>query len=433
MISQQEKRRIAIVGAGVAGIVTAHILQRNYDVTLFERNNYLGGHTNTIVLEDGPDSGTPVDTGFIVLNDQTYPLFTEFLNQLSVKKRNSHMSFSYYDQSDGFQYAGTNLNGIFAQRKHIFSRTFYQMISGILRFNKQALYDLNNDRFNGEVLGQYLTKLGIPDVCTRRYLIPMGAAIWSATDQDVLDYPAESFARFFKNHGLLSLKNGPQWQTVVGGSHAYVKAFEQQFSGRVHLQADIEHVRRHQDHIMLRMADGREERFDGVVLATHADESLRLLADPTTEESKLLGSWRYSQNHTVLHTDTSVLPKLKRAWASWNYVRGDDRHAQSGQPQHLEQPVSFTYHMNRLQGLQTEQQYLVTLNGGPMISPHKKMKEMIYRHPIYTFESMQSQQHLPQLNGQNNTYFCGSYFGYGFHEDAVRSGVEVARKMGLDL
>jgi len=412
------------IGAGVAGIVASYILQRKYDVSLFEKNQYLGGHTNTIVIEAGPDKGLPVDTGFIVLNDKTYPLFNQFLNQLNVKTRISDMSFSYYDQRDQFQFAGTNLNGLFAQRKHFFSPSCYQLLAGIKKFSKHALNDLENHRFNGETLGQYIERIKIPDISTQRYMIPMGGAIWSASEKDILDYPAESFVRFFKNHGLLSLKDILEWKTVVGGSHSYVKAFEQQFRGEIHLNAEIDYVRRKDNQIILRMSDGTEQCYDDVVLATHAAESLLLLFDPTDEEKERLGAWNYSKNHTILHTDTTVLPSLKRAWASWNYIRYDDQSGQSG---------SVTYHMNRLQGLNTERDYCVTLNGSQLVSPDKIIKEIIYTHPIFTTESLSSQAALPQLNGKNNTYFCGSYFGYGFHEDAVKSAVDVAREMGLSL
>jgi len=274
------------IGAGVAGIVASYILQRKYDVSLFEKNQYLGGHTNTIVIEAGPDKGLPVDTGFIVLNDKTYPLFNQFLNQLNVKTRISDMSFSYYDQRDQFQFAGTNLNGLFAQRKHFFSPSCYQLLAGIKKFSKHALNDLENHRFNGETLGQYIERIKIPDISTQRYMIPMGGAIWSASEKDILDYPAESFVRFFKNHGLLSLKDILEWKTVVGGSHSYVKAFEQQFRGEIHLNAEIDYVRRKDNQIILRMSDGTEQCYDDVVLATHAAESLLLLFDPTDEEKR---------------------------------------------------------------------------------------------------------------------------------------------------
>ncbi|SER89466.1 NAD(P)/FAD-dependent oxidoreductase [Salisediminibacterium halotolerans] len=421
------QRKIAVIGAGVSGIVASHILQRKYEVHLFEKNDYLGGHTNTIVIPDGPDQGTPVDTGFIVLNDRTYPLFNQFLNQLNVSTRKSEMSFSYFDKRDGFQYKGTNLNSLFAQRKNLLSPSFYKMLSGIKKFSKQALFDLEHDRFQGETLGEYIEKIGINEQGKNRFLIPMGGAIWSSSNRDILDYPAQSFVRFFKNHGLLSFKDIPQWQTVIGGSHAYVHAFRQQFNGQIHLQAEIENVRRNEEHVILRMADGSEQLFDDVILAAHADQSLNLLADATAEEKKWLGTWSYSENHTILHTDTSVLPSLRRAWASWNYVRDHQASAPDAKP------VSVSYYMNLLQGLKTAHDYCVTLNGAEAISPEKVIKEIRYRHPVYTAEAIRSQEELPKLNGKNNTYFCGSYFGYGFHEDGVRSGVEVARKMGLDL
>lgn len=425
-MSQPVRRlNIAVVGGGVAGLTAAHILGRRHQVTLFEKNDYVGGHTNTIVLPDGPDAGMGVDTGFIVLNDQTYPLFNRLLQQLNVPVRDSEMSFSYYNERNQFQYAGTSLNGLFAQRMNIVRPAFYRMLRDMTLFNRRALADLQSGALIGLSLGEYLTRLNFSKAFVQQYLLPMGAAIWSTPALYVTEYPVESFVRFFKNHGLLSLNNRPQWKTVIGGSHSYVKAFLQQFTGEVQTNAAIAAVRRDFAGPIITLKDGAERQFDSVVMAAHADESLRLLADPSEEEQQWLGAWQYSSNHTVLHTDSAVLPPLKRAWASWNYTK------ENGVDEN--DPVSLTYYMNRLQGLKTHANYCVTLNRSKPIAQKQIIREFNYMHPMYSLSALASQQKLPQLNGLRNTYFCGSYFGYGFHEDAVRSAVDVTLKFGLSL
>lgn len=425
-MSQPVRRlNIAVVGGGVAGLTAAHILGRRHQVTLFEKNDYVGGHTNTIVLPDGPDAGMGVDTGFIVLNDQTYPLFNRLLQQLNVPVRDSEMSFSYYNERNQFQYAGTSLNGLFAQRMNIVRPAFYRMLRDMTLFNRRALADLQSGALIGLSLGEYLTRLNFSKAFVQQYLLPMGAAIWSTPALYVTEYPVESFVRFFKNHGLLSLNNRPQWKTVIGGSHSYVKAFLQQFTGEVQTNVAIAAVRRDFTGPIITLKDGTERLFDSVVMAAHADESLRLLADPSEEEQQWLGAWQYSSNHTVLHTDSAVLPPLKRAWASWNYTK------ENGVDEN--DPVSLTYYMNRLQGLKTHANYCVTLNRSKPIAQKQIIREFNYMHPMYSLSALASQQKLPQLNGLRNTYFCGSYFGYGFHEDAVRSAVDVTLKFGLSL
>ncbi len=421
-----ESQNIAIVGGGAAGITAAYILDKKHRVTLYEKNNYVGGHTNTFWIEDGPDQGTAVDTGFIVFNDRNYPRLNQLFSQLGVKSQDSEMSFSFYQEESGLQYNGTSINGLFGQRKNLFRPFFYKMIQDILHFNKRALSDLEAGSIGSDVsLGLYLDKLKLSPEFSLYYLLPMGAAIWSTPTKDMLDYPAEVFIRFFKNHGLLSVQNRPQWKTVVGGSQSYVKAFLQQFTGQIELNAQIEHVRRVDGKPIIRLADGVEHSYDLVVLAAHANESLKLLADPSADEQKWLGAWNYSKNHTVLHTDTSVMPPIQRCWASWNYTQ--ELGASSTEP------VSLTYHMNRLQRLKTKHQYCVTLNRTKPIDSKKIIREIEYTHPMFTVEALHSQQHLPSLNGKQNTYFCGSYFGYGFHEDAVKSGIAVANELGMDL
>ena len=417
--------RVAVIGGGVAGIVAAHILQRRHEVTLFEQNDYLGGHTRTIVLTEGPDAGTAVDTGFIVLNDHTYPTFHRFLAQLEVPVRFADMSFGFHSEPDNLQYAGTSLNGLFAQRSNLLRPAFWRMLWDIRGFCQNARRDLREGRLAGETLGEYVRRGGYSRAFLDHYLLPMGGAIWSASSGKMLEFPAAALIRFFENHGLLSLKDRPRWQTVVNGSHTYVRKFLEGFRGTVHLACPVLGIRREADGVQVRLRDGSVQHFDKAVVAAHADQALRMLEDPSPEEQRLLGVWSYSVNHTVLHTDPRVMPSNRRAWASWNYTRE--------RPGGSETPVSVTYHMNRLQGLTTRRDYFVTLNRHQAIAENLILQEMEYTHPQFTAASMATQAELPSLNGPRNTYFCGSYFGFGFHEDAVKSGVAVARAFGLEL
>jgi predicted NAD/FAD-binding protein len=419
------RKNIAVIGGGVAGLTAAYLLDTRHQVTLFERNDYAGGHTHTIELTEGPDAGLAVDTGFIVLNDKTYPLFRKLLARLGVLTQISDMSFAFASEISGLQYAGTNLDGLFAQRWNLLSPRFHHLLHHITRFCRLARADLYSGRLSGRTLNDYLRWRNVPASTVRNYLVPMAGAIWSASAEGIRSFPAESLVRFWDNHGLLSLKNRPQWMTVQGGSHAYVKKMRADWKVRLQLRADIECVRRTMAGAVIRHRDGREEVFDAVVLAAHADESLRLLADPTLDERRLLGPWTYQPNHTVLHTDARVMPSNRRAWASWNYVERPQRADAS--------PVAVTYHMNRLQNLRATKDYFVTLNDTSAIGRDMIVRDFIYHHPVYTFDSLNTQNELPTLNGKQQTYFCGSYFGYGFHEDAVRSAVAVAESLGAPL
>lgn len=418
--------RVAVIGSGVAGLTASWLLQKRHDVVLFEKNDKLGGHTNTIVVPDGPDAGTPIDTGFIVMNDKNYPLLHKLLDQLGVAWRWSDMSFGFCCRETGLHYAGTGFNGLFAQRRNLVSPAFWSLLNELRRFCRVAREDLQAGRLGTETLEQFLARHRIGEAAVRNYIVPMGAAIWSATHRDMLGFPALTLIRFWDNHGLLSLEDRPKWQTVTGGSHSYIKAMQPRFSRvTVALNVRIENVRRSPEAAVIRHADGREEVFDHVVVATHADEALALLADPTPDEKRLLGPWRYQLNRTVLHSDARVMPPLRRAWASWNYVR----------PASLapDRPVPVSYHMNRLQGLQTKQDYFVTLNAPDEIDASKIVKVIDYLHPIFSAEADATRAGLSALVRAGRTSFCGSYFGNGFHEDAVRSGEAVAKTFGESL
>ena len=425
-MESRKKQKIAVVGGGVAGIVSAYLLQQQHQVTLFEQNDYLGGHTNTIEMTDGPDAGLAVDTGFIVLNEATYPLFQTFLARLGVETRNSEMSFGFQCLQSGLVYAGNDLNGLFAQRRNLVSPEFYRFLWEINRFNSDARKALAEGSVPAVTLGDYLQQKNYAAFMVNNYLLPMAAAIWSTPTLRAADFPAEAFLRFFKNHGLLSLRNRPQWKTVVGGSFAYVKAFQQQFSGEIILNAGVKKIFREADGVRLQLGDGHTEQFDRVVIATHADQALRLLGDPSDAEQRLLSPWQYQLNHTVLHTDASLLPEQRAAWSAWNFTREvvDDADTQ---------PVFVTYYMNLLQGLEAQRHYCVTLNRRESFRPETVIAEFDYQHPQYSFAALATQAELPTLNGQRNSWFCGSYFGYGFHEDAVRSAVAVAADFEVRL
>ena len=417
-----ENLDIAVVGAGVAGITAAFLLQARHRVTLYEKNDYLGGHTHTVVIPDGPDAGTPVDTGFIVLNDRTYPLFNRLLNKLAVEIRPSDMSFSYISEASGCHYASHSLNGLFAQRRNLGNPGHIYMLLEILRFNQAARRGLRRGSLANLSLGEFIQRLKMSRRFRTRYIVPMAAAIWSAPDADIMEFPMETFARFFDNHGLLSVRDQPQWYYVKGGSHTYIKAFRKMFRGIVHAGIAVRGVRRTASGVMIRMANGTRQKHDLVVVAAHADEALKLLEDPTADEKSLLGAWDYSRNQVVLHRDAGWMPPHRRAWASWNYRRQASADGRA--------PVTLTYHMNRLQHLNTRSPYFVTLNPPRPIAAGATVARFEYDHPTYTFASLATQPQLPRLNGPRRTYFCGSYWGYGFHEDAVRAAVDVAAALG---
>ena len=421
----QSPSSIAVVGAGVAGLTAAYILQRKHHVTIFDKNDYAGGHTHTVTIPDGPDEGVPVDTGFIVMNDRNYPLLTRLLRQLDVPLRDSSMSFSYWDENTGMQYSGGGLNGLFAQRRNLFRPSFLGMVREIFRFFRQAERDLAAGELQGLTLGEYLKNGGYSELFVRHHLIPMAAAIWSTGDDRVMEFPAESFLQFFHNHGLLTVNDRPQWQTVAGGSHSYVKKMLTNFRGDIRLSAPIASIRRTDGRVALFTEAGPAGEFDEVVIAAHADQALALLADPTDAEQRLLGVWVYEPNDTALHTDPAVMPPMRRIWSSWNYTRerGCDPAG----------PATVSYYMNHLQGLRTNAPLFVSLNRRGPLPADRIIMRTTYHHPTYSREALAAQRELPSLNSKRHTWFCGSYFGYGFHEDAVRSGVQVARAFGLDL
>lgn len=416
--------RVAVVGSGVAGLVSAWLLQRKYNVTIFEKNDYVGGHTHTVEIPSGPDAGTPVDTGFIVMNHQNYPLLTRLFERLDVPLRDSNMSFGYQDEESGLQYSGSGLNGVFAQRRNLLNPSFLQMVREILKFYKQTPLDLESGVMGSLSLGDYLKKKGFHDKFIHHHILPMGAAIWSTPSSRMLEFPAESFAHFFRNHGLLRVSERPQWRTVVGGSVSYVRKIEASLQEPVQTKTAVTSIQRKGGQAELIMENGQREVFDLVVVAAHADQAYRMLASPTALEEETLGKWVYNRHDVALHTDASVLPDNPRAQASWNYRRTKEQ---------SEEKLLLSYDMNRLQGLETQKRCVVSLNGTSRIDPNSVIMDIVYEHPTYTFESMATQSRLSTLQEQRPVTFAGSYFGYGFHEDAVHSAVELGKQFDLEL
>lgn len=422
---RRKKMNIAVVGSGISGICSAYLLQKKHNVTLFEKNDYFGGHTHTILIPKGPDAGLPVDTGFIVLNQRTYPNFITFLSRLGVETCPTDMSFSYYCERTGTYYASRNLNSLFAQRSNLLSPKFIRFTYEMVQYLRVLRQEYLSDHLEDITLSDYVRQKGLHREVVDQFIIPMAAAIWSGSDLQMGRFPIRTFAQFYENHGLLGISGHPPWYFVKGGSHTYVNAFLDSFQGTEIKQRAITRISRADGRVTLCFKKDTPQVFDAVVIATHADQALRLLEKPTPEEKRQLGAWAYSKNKTILHTDASVMPPDKKAWASWNYKRYADSDADS--------PVTVSYDMTRLQRLETEQRYFVTLNPKIPIPKAHIIEEIDYTHPQYSFEVFQSQKELIQLNGEQNTFFCGAYFGFGFHEDGVKSALTIGEKFGVTL
>jgi predicted NAD/FAD-binding protein len=410
------QQRIAIIGAGIAGLTTASKLHPLHDIKLFEYNDYIGGHTHTQLVTIG-DQTFPVNTGFIVYNDWVYHNFNKLMAPLNVERIPTEMSFSVSDEVSGLEYNGHNLDTLFAQRKNLLSPSFYGMIKDILRFNKESQEDLDSGNLTEEItLNQYFKERGYCKSFIDKYIIPMGAAIWSSGEADMLDFPALFFVRFFKNHGLLSIKERPQWYVLKGGSQAYVKPLIEPFKNKIQLNARIKAVNRSSEGIVIVHESGEEEPFDQVVFACHSNQALSLLGDPSKAETEVLTDLPYADNEVVLHTDERLLPKRKKAWAAWNYHLSSDK----------SKPASLTYNMNILQRFDdAPATFCVTLNRTEKIDPSKIIKTFNYAHPVFNRGSIAAQQRHSDISGVNNTHYCGAYWFNGFHEDGVNSALRV--------
>lgn len=414
--------KIAIVGAGIAGLTAAYYLNKQHQVTVFESADRVGGHTATV---DVNNAGTQyaIDTGFIVYNDWTYPKFIELLNELKVSTKSTSMSFSVSCSQTNLEYAGSNLNTLFAQRKNLLNPRFLTMLRDIVRFNKEAIEDLEQQRINEDItLGQYLVERNYGNLFIDKFLVPMGAAIWSSGTESMLDFPMLFFVRFFKNHGLLSIKNRPQWRVIEGGSRSYIDPLVKGFKNTIYTGVKIKNIQRSQSEVKLSYVSTaqdsvKEETFDALVIATHSDQALELLTDPDQLERNILSAMPYQSNQVVLHTDQSLLPKSRRAWSSWNY------RLQSNQSD--KQLAKLTYNMNILQGIRADTTFCVSLNQTESINPDKIIQSFEYSHPVFTLEGMAAQRRWQEIAGINRTWYCGAYWKNGFHEDGVMSGLRV--------
>lgn len=408
--------RIAIIGTGISGNTIARLLDTDHDIEVYEANDYVGGHSHTVDFE-AFGSNWQVDTGFMVFNERTYPHFTELLERLGVPTQSSDMSFSVSCGQTGLEYQGSTLNGLFAQRANLFRPRFYRMLADIVRFNRVSCEALEAGQLDeGVNVGTFLDEHRLGGQFRSHYLLPMTAAIWSAEPSSILDFPARFLIGFMRNHGLLQLRDRPQWLTIAGGSRSYVERLVAPFRQRIHLRSPVRSVTRLDTHVELSTAQGDTQRFDQVVFACHADQTLRMLADATPEERSVLRAFPYRQNEAVLHTDISLLPRRRRAWASWNYYLDPNSPA----------PATVTYDLSRLQGLPTPTPVLLTLNRAGAIDPRQIIRRIQFEHPAYTAGSTAAQRQFERINGQRRSYFCGAYWGYGFHEDGVNSALAVA-------
>jgi predicted NAD/FAD-binding protein len=408
-------QNIAVIGSGIAGMSCAWLLSTTHRVTIYEREARIGGHSNTVdaPMVSGP---VPVDTGFIVYNETNYPNLTALFRHLGIPTKASEMSFAASLYDGGLEYAGTDLNGLFSQRSNLVRPRFWRMATDLLRFYREAPAFLSSPGCEAVSLGEYLAANGYSDTFIRDHLLPIGAAIWSTTAPEMRAYPAAAFIRFFVSHGLLRLTGRPQWRTVDGGSREYVRRLTSSFADRIRF-GGVTAVHTHAGGVEVRDRAGHSQNFDHVVFATHADEALSLIKEPSEQETSLLGPWRYTANRAVLHSDPALMPRRRRVWSSWNFIGG------------TEQQLCVTYWMNRLQSLDPANPLFVTLNPAREPAAKSVIAEFSYTHPFFDRAALATQKRLWTLQGQRRLWFCGSYFGFGFHEDALQSGLAVAEAL----
>lgn len=410
--------KIAVLGAGISGLGAAYLLSKKHEVDLYEKEGRLGGHARTTMVEEnGNEFG--VDTGFLVFNHETYPLLTQLFKELDVKIENSDMSFGFWDEKSNMAYNGQSLGGLFFQKKNLFSPSHYKMIRDIMRFNKTANADIEADASALDVsLGEYLASYS--EVFKERYLMPMGAAIWSTPSDKMNDFPARTFVQFFKNHGLLGVTTQHQWLTVSGGSKNYVEKIEAEVSGKIILNSDVVRIKREEEAVTLIHSDGSESHYDKVVMAMHAPQALEMLEDPTTNENEILSAFGYKENEALLHNDKNALYPDKDIYAAWNYKTGGKDNA-----------VTLSYWINTLQNLKSKKEYFVSLNETSDLND--VIEKISYEHPQFDAKAIQMQTRREEISGQNNTYYAGAYWRYGFHEDGLWSANNIAMSLGCPL
>ena len=413
--------RIAIIGSGISGLTAAYLLNHDHEITLYEANDHIGGHTHTHDIEIEGKIWA-VDSGFIVYNERTYPNFIRILDELGVERKPTRMGFSVKSISNDLEYAGHSLDGLFSQRRNLIRPSFWRMIKSILRFKKESEEQLNELPLD-MTIGSFLEKNHYPSEFIEHFIIPMGAAIWSTMPNMMTEIPAVFFIRFFQNHGILAIKDKPTWWVINGGSKNYVKKMTAGFTDRIMVSTPVKRVKRNDSIEIIAGSPQHMTRFDAVVFACHSDQALALLADPSYAENEILRAITYQRNDVLLHTDHSVLPRRRKAWSSWNYQLDSDP----------ERPVALTYNMNILQGLESSVTFCVTLNDPEAVSPDRIIKEITYHHPLITVESISAQKRKNEISGVNNTYYCGAYWHNGFHEDGVVSAMDACELLATNL
>lgn len=412
---------LAIIGTGIAGMGCGHLLQKKYDITLYEQNNYVGGHTNTFSTgEDGEK--VFMDTGFMVFNFETYPNLCKLFDEIKAPIKKTDMSFSVQHTASGLEYCGSGLNGLFAQRKNIFNIKYIKMLIEITRFNKISVEILDDPKFENHSLAQYIKEFNFSEEMLWKYLVPMSSAVWSTPMDKMLDFPAVALIRFFKNHGFLGLNTQHQWYTLENGSQAYREILIKPFKDKIHVNNGAVKVSRNANgKAAVFLKDGTSKEFDKIIFASHADETLKILDQPTAEEKRLLSPFKYQKNTATVHTDESTMPKNKLTWSSWNY-RIEERNG--------EQVPTTIYWMNSLQGVSKKKNYFVSINAIPgTVDKNKILKEIMYEHPLFDVPAINAQKELQSLNEKGPLYYCGSYFKYGFHEDAYASAVNLCKTL----
>jgi predicted NAD/FAD-binding protein len=418
------RKRLALIGTGISGMACGYFLHRKYDLTVYEQNRYIGGHTNTVsVEEEGREIF--IDTGFMVYNEVTYPNFTKLLDGLNVPTRPTTMSFSVQHVPSGLEYCGSGIAGLFAQRQNLINPSFLSMLYQVDRFNRESAEILEKGNYDRCTLREYVADRKYGSDFMEKYLIPMSSAVWSTPREQMMDFPATTLLRFFYNHGFLGLHTQHPWRTIVGGSKTYRDRLIAPFSDRILTGRAARKVWREEKTIRVGDSIGDTREFDAVIFACHADQTLRLLADPTLDESRLLPAFPYQKNIATLHTDTTVMPKTRQAWSSWNYRVTPNGHPESS-------AASTIYYMNSLQKVSQKRDYFVSINDQGTVRDEKILLQLEYEHPVFHLQAVDAQKELQKLNQSGRTFFCGSYFSNGFHEDGLNAALEVCRKLGVD-
>ena len=416
--------KIAVIGAGVSGLTAAYLLNREHDVELFDRNAYAGGHANTVIVPGLDGGDVPLDVGFIVYNERTYPGLTRLLAELDVATRESEMSFSVACEEDDFEFSSRGIRGYLAQPRNALRPSHLRMVLDLLRFHRDAKRVLDEDTMHDVSFATYLDQRGFGAAFRERLIVPLIASTWSNSPENIVRFPANYLFRFLRQHGVLDRDSIPEWRWIEGGSRSYVDAILELLpAGSVHLNAEIASISRAEGPCIA-FGNGQQRPFDAVVLATHPDQALRLLADPSSAERQALGGFTYAPNHVVLHTDTSLLPKRAAARAAWNYQRAECAGTSS--------TLTMTYDLTRLQRLPWSASYCVSVNPGDRVDPAKVLAEFDYSHPVYSMDAIEAQRKLEAINGQRDTHFAGAYLGYGFHEDGLQAGVRSAARLGVE-